>query len=408
MSTSFAILKDPRFRAFFLSDIVSGFGVGMATIGANWFVLMKTGSNQYVGILLAVNVIAGFVASLFSGVITDKYNRKTVIFFTHAIRALFLLLLFVMLSNFDFNMYYLYAFAIINGVGWTVYMSASRSFLQEILEEKKYVTGNSLLEISLQVGMFLAAAASGFIYKYFSFNAILLVNALMFVFSAITINLIKYRAVSRESDSENYTVMLRRGWSFLYENKGIFVLGVVSIVPLIVTMIYNVVLPDYVNNTLQRDSVTFGFADMSYGIGGLLSGIMMSSLAMKLDARKLISAFFVLACINLLFLSQNSFVFNLYLCSLLLGLCNSSLRILMNSLLMQTVPKDYMGRSMAVWIGISLICQCLFSLFIGSYLDQHGAMIGIVIMALMMGAGFVMFVLNQLLLSKKHPENLQG
>ena len=120
MSTSFAILKDPRFRAFFLSDIVSGFGVGMATIGANWFVLMKTGSNQYVGILLAVNVIAGFVASLFSGVITDKYNRKTVIFFTHAIRALFLLLLFVMLSNFDFNMYYLYAFAIINGVGWTV------------------------------------------------------------------------------------------------------------------------------------------------------------------------------------------------------------------------------------------------------------------------------------------------
>ncbi|MGY5957948.1 putative arabinose efflux permease, MFS family [Kosakonia sp. BK9b] len=408
MSTSFAILKDPRFRSFFLSDIVSGFGVGMATIGANWFVLMKTGSNQYVGILLAVNVIAGFVASLFSGVITDKYNRKTVIFFTHAIRAVFLLLLFVVLTNFDFNMYYLYAFAIINGVGWTVYMSASRSFLQEILEEKKYVTGNSLLEISLQVGMFLAAAASGFIYKYFSFNAILLVNALMFVFSAIVINLIKYQSVTRETTGENYTLMLRRGWAFLFENKGIFVLGVVSIVPLIVTMIFNVVLPDYVNNTLQRDSVTFGFADMSYGIGGLLSGILMSSLAMKLDARKLIAGFFVLACINLLFLSQNSIVFNLYLCSLLLGLCNSSLRILMNSLLMHTVPKDYMGRSMAVWIGISLICQCLFSLFIGSYLDQHGAMIGIVIMALMMGAGFVMFVLNQLLLSKKHPENLQG
>ncbi|WP_312691450.1 MFS transporter [Kosakonia sp.] len=408
MSTSFAILKDPRFRSFFLSDIVSGFGVGMATIGANWFVLMKTGSNQYVGILLAVNVIAGFVASLFSGVITDKYNRKTVIFFTHAIRAVFLLLLFVVLANFDFNMYYLYAFAIINGVGWTVYMSASRSFLQEILEEKKYVTGNSLLEISLQVGMFLAAAASGFIYKYFSFNAILLVNALMFVFSAIVINLIKYQSVTRETTGENYTLMLRRGWAFLFENKGIFVLGVVSIVPLIVTMIFNVVLPDYVNNTLQRDSVTFGFADMSYGIGGLLSGILMSSLAMKLDARKLIAGFFVLACINLLFLSQNSIVFNLYLCSLLLGLCNSSLRILMNSLLMHTVPKDYMGRSMAVWIGISLICQCLFSLFIGSYLDQHGAMIGIVIMALMMGAGFVMFVLNQLLLSKKHPENLQG
>lgn len=408
MSTSFAIMKDQRFRQFFISDIVSGFGVGMATIGANWFVLMQTGSNKYVGILLAINVIAGFVASLFSGVITDKYDRKKVIFYTHVIRAVFLLLLFAVLTQLDFSIYYLYAFAIINGIGWTVYMSASRSFLQEIIDEKKYVSGNSLLEISLQVGMFLAAAASGFIYKYFNFNTILFVNALMFICSAVFINRIKYHGVQHSTEGENYTLMLRRGWAFLYDNKGIFILGVVSIIPLIVTMIYNVVLPDYVNNTLKRDSVTFGFADMSYGIGGLLSGIMMSSLVVKLDSRKLIGMFFILACVNLAFLSQNTFVFNLYLCSLLLGLCNSSLRILMNSVLMHTVPKDYMGRAMAVWIGISLICQCLFSLFIGAYLDKHGATIGIAVMALMMGAGFVIFILNQLLLAKKHPENLQG
>ncbi|WP_416261483.1 MFS transporter [Gibbsiella quercinecans] len=407
MSMNFAIFKDARFRAFFISDIISGFGVGMATIGANWFVLMNTGSNKYVGILLAVNVIAGFLASLFSGVITDKYNRKRVIFFTHAIRAIFLLLLLACLESFDFSIYYLYAFAIINGVGWTIYMSASRSFLQEILDEKKYVTGNSLLEISLQVGMFLAAAASGFIYKYFSFNAILLVNALMFILSAIAINLIKYNAVRHSSDNEGYTLMLRRGWAFLYENKAIFILGVVSIIPLVVTMIYNVVLPDYVNKTLGKDSITFGFADMSYGIGGLLSGIMMSSSAMKLEPRKLIGVFFILACVNLMFLSRNTVVFNLYLCSLLLGLCNSSLRILMNSLLMNTVPKDYMGRAMAVWIGISLLCQCLFSLFIGSYLDRHGAWIGIVIMSLMMGAGFILFIINQAVLTKNNDEKLQ-
>ncbi|AUG99984.1 MFS transporter [Prodigiosinella confusarubida] len=407
MSVNCTILKDAKFRSFFISDIISGFGVGMATIGANWFVLMKTGSNKYVGILLAVNVIAGFVASLFSGVITDKYNRKVVIFLTHSIRAFFLLLLFVVLANFDFSMYYLYAFAIINGVGWTIYMSASRSFLQEILDEKKYITGNSLLEISLQVGMFLAAAASGFIYKYFDFNTIILVNALMFILSAITIYFIKYSSAKVESTTENYFQMLSRGWGFLYDNKAIFILGVVSIIPLIVTMIYNVVLPDYVNNTLGKDSVTFGLADMSYGLGGLLSGVMMSSLAIKLDTKRLIGIFFIIACANLFFLSRNTIVFNLYLFSLLLGLCNSSLRILMNSVLMKTVPGDYMGRSMAVWIGISLISQCIFSLFIGSYLDKHGATVGILIMSLIMGVGFILFVLNQLLIAKKNHEKLQ-
>ncbi len=134
MSTSFAILKDPRFRAFFLSDIVSGFGVGMATIGANWFVLMKTGSNQYVGILLAVNVIAGFVASLFPGVITDKYNRKTVIFFTHAIRALFCCCCSLCCRiSISICITCTRSPLLMASAGR---MSASRSFLQEILEEK--------------------------------------------------------------------------------------------------------------------------------------------------------------------------------------------------------------------------------------------------------------------------------
>ena len=401
MSSHWSLFKNRNFGLFFASDILSGFGVGMATIGANWFVLMKTGTSANVGFMLAVNVIAGFVASLFSCVLTDRVSRQRLIFLTHALRAIGMGLVLAALWLDDFRMGYLYAFAVVNGIGWTVYMAASRSFLQELLDEKRYVSGNSLLEISLQVGMFLAAGVAGFLYRVFSFNSILLVNVLMFVLSALVITLIRHQGDITAANKENYWISLRGGLAFLYHHKGIFTLGVISIVPLIVTMVYNVVLPDYVNTTLAQDSVAFGFADMSYGIGGLISGIALTAVASNVRSERLIGLLFLLAALDLFLLAHNHQVVNLYLCSLILGLSNSSLRILMNSLLMSLVSKQYMGRAMSVWLGISLIFQCGFSLSVSHFIDQRGAKFGILVMASMMAFGLVLFVAQQVVTHKK-------
>jgi MFS family permease len=388
------VLRDSSFRRFLASDVISGFGVGLATIGANWYVLMETGESRYVGALLAVNVLAGFVASLVSGVITDRFNRKTVIFVVHITRAVFAVALAGLLMAFGFQMFLLYAFAIVNGAGWTIYMAASRSLLQEIVDEAKYVEGNSFLEVSLQVGMFMAGAASGFVYKYWDFAVILSANAAMFVAGAICVRVIKFQSELAESGREPYLTMMREGFRFLRRNAAILVVGIVSIVPLVVTMIFNVVLPVHVSRSLGRDSVVFGLGDMSYGVGGLLAGLLVAGIAARFDSKKLIVAFFVLATTDLVALSFNSEVMGLYLCCLLLGLANSALRILMNSLIMSRVSKEYMGRAMAVWLGISLVCQCVLSLSVSSYLDRLGAGVGFWVMAVMMGVGGCVFIIN--------------
>ena len=65
----------------------------------------------------------------------------------------------------------------VNGIGWTVYMSASRSLVQELLPKEDLLNGNSLIEISLQVGMFVAGGVSGVLYKFYGFEVILILNA---------------------------------------------------------------------------------------------------------------------------------------------------------------------------------------------------------------------------------------
>lgn len=74
------LLKIKNFRLFFLAEIISAFGVGISTVGANWYLIDKTNDSQLLGIMLALNVLSGFLASPIIGGLADKYNRRNIIF----------------------------------------------------------------------------------------------------------------------------------------------------------------------------------------------------------------------------------------------------------------------------------------------------------------------------------------
>ncbi|OME88318.1 MFS transporter [Paenibacillus sp. FSL A5-0031] len=387
----FSVLKQRNFRHYSFADIISGFGVGMSTIGANWYLMDQTNSIAAIGFMLSLNVIAGFLISAFVGTLIDKWNRKTIILWANGIRAIALLIITGAFVWTGFRIEYLYAFAIINGMGWTVYMTASRSLVQEILSEKDLINGNSLIEISLQVGMFMAGALSGVLYKFVGFEIILLLNAIAFIVSSFFLSRIQYTPIPFENDKESFFATFKNGLTYLAERPFIFLLGIVSIIPLVSTMIYNVVLPGYVSNTVQGDSVVFGLSDMFYGIGGLLSGFIAAPLAKKISQHGTILLFFMISVLSLLAVAFNHLILLLYLGSVLIGLTNSSLRILMTTTLMESVSKSYMGRATSVWMAISLLLQILSATGLGLVIDRFSPGAGFICMSGIMFIGFVVY-----------------
>ncbi|AEI43457.1 MFS transporter [Paenibacillus mucilaginosus] len=387
----FSVLKSRQFRNYFLSDIISGFGVGMSTIGANWYLMDRTGSLGAIGFMLTLNVLAGFAISPLVGTLTDRFNRRSIIQGANWARAVLIFALALAFLFTGFHSVYLYLFTIINGMGWTVYMSASRSLVQELLTEKELINGNSLIEISLQVGMFLAGAASGILYKYYGFEFILILNAAAFVVSSLFLSRVRYTPLPVENKGESFFANFKEGLRYLKERPPVFLLGVVSIIPVVAVMIFNVVLPGYVNGPVQGDSVVFGLSDMFYGIGGLLSGFAAAPLARKLSNQGAITLFFLLASGILFAWAFSASVTLLYLGSVLLGLSNSSLRIIINTRLMETVSKSFMGRAMSVWIAISLLLQCVSATGLGVVLDRVAPGFGFAGIGALMLAGLVLY-----------------
>ncbi|MBA6015228.1 MFS transporter, partial [Staphylococcus aureus] len=86
-----------------------------------------------------------------------------------------------------------------------------------------------------------------------------------------------------------------------------------------------------------------------YGIGGLCAGLISAILSKKISTKVLIFLlYFILVINSALFIWINS-AFYLFIGSFILGYSISSIRIYMNTAIMNTVSDKYVGRSFTIW-----------------------------------------------------------
>ncbi|PTJ18117.1 MFS transporter [Staphylococcus succinus] len=375
----FKIFLNFNFRCFFLAEIISAFGVGISTVGANWYLIDKTNDAHLLGIMLSLNVLAGFLASPIIGGVADNYNRKNIIMLTYIFQVILYIIIVTNLIIYGFHTYLIISFAVVNGIGWTTYMATSRSLVKQILSPEEYPPANSLLEISLQTGMFTAGGLAGILYQFQGFTLITGITITTFLVSIFILLRMKVDKPNHTKDSDNLIKEYLKGWKFLKKNKVLFVFGVISIIPMVFTMIFNVSLPSYVTNTLKLTSIEFGLSDMFYGIGGLAAGIFSAVIIKKIPIKTMIFSLFLLLVLNsIAFISIQSAIY-LFIGSFVLGYSISSIRIYMNTAIMNSISDEYTGRAFTIWASLSLLMQSFISPILGKGVDKLGDDVGFII-----------------------------
>ena len=265
-------------------------------------------------------------------------------------------------------------------------MASSRSYVQAILPKKLLGTANSFIEVSLQVGMFAAGAISGLILNYTGFVTILVINVVMFLVAVLLIMSIQ-RDTSVPTDTKRSSTGYIAGVCYILNHKLILSMGIISMLPLIVTQLFNVSSPDYVSTILKANSVIYGLADMGYGIGGLVAGLITGFLIHKFSEKHIIVCFFIFATGGLMTLYLTQLIPLTIVCTFILGLSNSSLRVVINTVLMEQVEQQYMGRATSIWNGIAQLIEVFASTLMGIANDSFGANIGFLWMAAIMLVG---------------------
>lgn len=389
MNQLLILLKNRNFKIFFFTSIIANIGINITLVGINWFIMDYTNQNGLLGNYTTISLISGFILSFFIGTLIDNNDKCKIIRYCNIIQGIVLLMIIIAL-NYKCNiLIVIYSLAIINSIGFSLYSTASRSLIQDISEKENLIYGNSMIEISLQIGAIVASFITGIFYEYYGFISIMILTISLLFISGIFINSIKYNSSINLLNKEGYFSELSKGMNYLLNNKYLLMYGIVVFIPFIVTLMSNNVLPGYVKDHLNSSSIVYGTADMLFGVGALLSGILISSIIKKIPRNILQLIMFSVSIISLLFLTINKSIICLYILYFCFGLANSSLKVILNTYLMEYIDKSIFGRILAFFSSLSNILQAILVTINGRLMDSTDVIYGYLVLSIIMMIGFI-------------------
>ena len=387
--------KTSSFDAFFSLNVISQFGSGMSFFALSWHLMATSGSNTSVATLIVTNLVASIVFQPLGGVLADRYSRRSVLVNINWLRAFGMAFITAAYSVFHSDLL-VFALGGISGAGWSLFFPASRSFIQEIADERERVAGNSLFEVSLQAGFFSSAFVAGFLYEYLGFSAIIWIDVLTFVVSNLFLMTIPSSSNIAFSSPPSIAAQLSQGLEYLLQRKWLLVFGLSMFFPFIATMAFNAVAPGYVALALHGDSRVFGTLEIGYPMGACFAGLATASLAQRFRSQLLIPVLFVCSLFSLIgFVPNERLSIAVALC-FVFGFCNSSIRILMYSKLMEIVPSAVFSRVTSLLGTAATLIQVVVTLSIGEIMDARGVVGGFAILASIMTVGLGLYAISRL------------
>lgn len=260
------------FWRLFISSATSNLADGIGAIALPLLAASLTRNPLLISGLVTLAFLPWLLFALLSGVLVDRVDRRRAMAAANVFRALVIAALGLAVLGGVAGIAAVYAAAFLLGMAETVYDSAARAMLPNVVGRHQLDRGNSLLVSEEMVGQtFLGAPIGAFLFAVLA-AAPLLANAVGFAVAAALI--LGVRGSFRQQRTEPATIRadIRAGLTWLRGNHLLRDLVLVSATIAGVASMADAVLVLYVLDDLGVPEAGFGLLLVTAGIGGLLGG----------------------------------------------------------------------------------------------------------------------------------------
>src|ERR1700745_1950076 len=178
-----SILQKRSLRFVFAANVISMLGSGMNSAAVAWTVLQRTHSEMALGTFAVLQTLPAMVMLPFTGVIIDREDRRRLVMWLDAARALIILVVAVLAYPGRVEVWQLYLMNTLVAAGFWVFWPRSTALIKEITPEGEFVTSNTILLAGVQGGWMIAGAIVGFVYEHIGLGGVLLIDVSTYVVS---------------------------------------------------------------------------------------------------------------------------------------------------------------------------------------------------------------------------------
>lgn len=348
---------------------VSMCGTWIQSMAQNWLVFELSHSSFILGLVGFVNYSPIIFISLFSGVLVDRCNKRTLLLFT---QISFMCLAFVLavLTHLNFiTVKGILFIALLQGTVLSLDSPARQSIIVELVGSKNILNAIALNSIGFHSARMIGPAIAGVLMAFISIAGCFYLNAFSFLAFIVALFLIRPRHEGSGKRS-HFLDELRSGVRFMWNDKIYLVLISITGFISLFGVAYVTLLPVFTKTVLHLEVRGYGLLMSASGIGSLLGGLMLASLKKpRLQPPILFCSLIAFSLCMIGFSFARSLAVAV---AILIGAGFFSLSVLtiVNSLIQGKVPHAFRGRVMSVYM-ITFAGTIPFGSLLAGVLAEH-------------------------------------
>ena len=155
------------------------------TIAVYTIALNLTGSGRAVALIMVARFLPSVVVGPLSGVVADRFSRRTIMITADLLRAL-VVLGFLLVRRPD-QMWFVYVLTVVQLAFSAFFEPAKTAAIPSIVSDRELLPANAIASVTWSAMLTLGAALGGFVTGWFGTNVAFVLDSLSFVASAILI-----------------------------------------------------------------------------------------------------------------------------------------------------------------------------------------------------------------------------
>ena len=353
-------------------------GSGMNSAAVAWTILQRTHSEMALGTFAALQTIPAMLMLPFTGVIIDREDRRRLVMWLDASRAVVILAVTVLAFLHRVQVWELYLMNTLVAAGFWMFWPTITALIQELTPEGAFVQSNTFLLAGIQGGWLIAGAIVGFVYEHIGLGGVLLIDVSTYVVSfACYLAVRQGRHVvpragelrhdleAAETAAARFVREMREGLAFLRSHRSVVFLGASWALFLGAMMTGVVVTAPLSDRVFHAGATGYGWLNGGWGVGAFLSVMYTPALIARVGARWSIALSMLLLTFTMAVAPFSPWLAMAVMLFALMGSARGVSGVAMNTSLMEQVPPHFMGRVQNTFYFFGTFLQVTLGLAVG-------------------------------------------
>lgn len=374
---TFASFRVYNFRLFIFGQGLSMCGTWLQTIAVSWLVLQLTHSGTQLGLVMAAQYMPMLLIGIWGGVITDRFNKRHILYFTQTFAGLVALILGLLVVTHSIQLWMVYALMFALGLSSVVDTPTRQTFVMEMVGRDNLKNAVTLNSTMVNMARVIGPTIAGVLIASVGIGQCFLVNAASYVAVLTALALMRSGQLHSVPPVARAPGQIRAGLSYVWRTPRLR--ATLLMMFIIGTLAYEfpVILPLFATITFHGNAGTYSAMTAAIGLGAIAGGLYTAGRA-STRLNQVIWIALLFGCSLLLVAIMPNFAAALVML-VLVGALSILFTALGNTTLQLTSESHMRGRVMSLWSIAFFGTTPIGGPIIGAIADHSNPRIGLAV-----------------------------